>query len=788
MKKLLLLAFIPFSVHAQFNITQLGHVDYDALHGTGLSNLWGYVDEFNNEYAIVGTFDGISIVDVTNPASPNEIYFHPGSNTIWREVKVYNNYAYVTTESNDGMKIINLNPLPGAITAANVTTFNGPVGNPWQTEHSLFIDENGILFVHGTDRGNGGVILYDLNTSPTNPTEIGVFDNWYVHDSYARGDTLYSAHITDGFFTVTDVSTPSSITMMSGQEATPKNFTHNCWLDNTGNYLFTTDEVTGAWIGAYDISDLSDVKEMDRIRNSETSGSIPHNTYWLNNYLVTSYYRDGVTIHDVTDPSNMILVGSFDTSPMSGDGFNGAWGVYPYFPSGNLIVSDMEEGMFILGPTYVRACYLEGNIKDAVTLGNLNTVQVDVLTTSNFDQSDLTGNYSTGTGTPGTYQVVYSKAGYISDTITVNLVSATTVTQDVLLQPYATAAITGTVTNSSTLAPIPGAMIQLQNSLFTYVDTTDASGNYSISPFFLDPSNDVFDVTVGMWGYETYCTTMVVNASTSPLNIALDPGYSDDFSIDLGWNVASSSSAGFWERAVPYGTLLGAGYANPNVDMTGDCYDKAYVTGNENNPSVGADDIDNGSTALNSPFFNTTGMTDPYISFYLWFRNGGGSGSPNDTVTIFINDGALKRLDRKHVNNFPAGAWTFVEYQLSDFTSVSTNLKLILSAEDYNPGHVVEAGIDRFRLTEGPLGVSEHKADDNALLIYPNPTNGLVTISSKEIIQKLVVMDLTGKIIIEKSVNTNESQIDLSKFNNGIYLIKTLDDQNRYHVNKLNKQ
>ena len=57
---------------------------------------------------------------------------------------------------------------------------------------------------------------------------------------------------------------------------------------------------------------------------------IPHNSHFINDYIVTSYYRDGVTVHDVANKGNMVEVGNFDTSPsFSGDGFNGCWGVYP---------------------------------------------------------------------------------------------------------------------------------------------------------------------------------------------------------------------------------------------------------------------------------------------------------------------------------------------------------------------------------------------------------------------------------------------------------------------------
>ena len=793
MKKLLLLALFPFSLNAQLNITLLGQFDYQATHSANLSNLWGYADELGNEYAIVGAENGISIVDVTVPSAPVEVFFHPGTNSIWREVKTYNNYAYITTESTDGMIIIDLNPLPGTITPGDVSVFNGPVSNPWVSAHSLFIDEaTGVLFLHGTNRGNGGAILYDLNSSATNPTEIGIFDDHYVHDSYSRGDTLYSAHINNGYFSVTDVSTPSSITYLAGNQNTPMNFTHNCWLSQDGNYLFTTDEVSGAWIGAYDVSDLLDIKEVDRIRNSETSGSIPHNTYWLNNYIITSYYRDGVTIHDVTDPSNMIQVGNFDTTPLSGDGFNGAWGVYPFLPSGNLLVSDIELGLFILGPTYVRASYLQGNVKDAISLTNLNTVQVDVLTTPNFDQTDLLGLYSTGVATAGTYDVVYSKSGYISDTVTVNLISATTVIQDMLLQPLPTFGFTGTVTNATTTAPVAGAQVLVQNSAYTYTTTTDGSGNFSISPFSIDLVNDTYDVTIGVWGYETYCQSgVVIDGTNGPLTVALNQGFYDDFVFDFGWTTTATASSGFWVREEPFGTILTGDLSNPEVDVTSDCSDKAYVTGNANNTSVGFDDVDAGAVNLMSPTFNTTGLTDPFISYYLWFRNGGGAGSPNDTVSVYINDGGLKLVEKLNSTNFGQFTWIPRSYKVSDYTSATTNLKLEVHAQDYAPSHVVEAGVDLFRVTDGDLfsSVSENSILTNEILIFPNPANNYLTIASAtEEMVSIQLIDLTGKIILNSNVNSTRSTLSLDGIAKGMYSVRSTLKSGKISVQKIVKQ
>jgi len=54
---------------------------------------------------------------------------------------------------------------------------------------------------------------------------------------------------------------------------------------------------------------------------------------------------------DISDIENQNIteIGSFDTFPVSNDaGFDGAWSVYPYFDSGNIIISDINTGFYLV--------------------------------------------------------------------------------------------------------------------------------------------------------------------------------------------------------------------------------------------------------------------------------------------------------------------------------------------------------------------------------------------------------------------------------------------------------
>ena len=64
-------------------------------------------------------------------------------------------------------------------------------------------------------------------------------------------------------------------------------------------------------------------------------------------------YTSGLRILDLAaiDEGSLSEAAFFDTHPEGDEtGFNGAFGVYPYFESGIVVVSDMARGLFVLQP------------------------------------------------------------------------------------------------------------------------------------------------------------------------------------------------------------------------------------------------------------------------------------------------------------------------------------------------------------------------------------------------------------------------------------------------------
>ncbi|MDA7787266.1 choice-of-anchor B family protein [bacterium] len=319
-------------------------------YSVGLNDVWGYVDNTSREYAIVGLETGTSFVEVTDPTNPIEMVQIPGPTSTWRDIKTWGNYAYIVHDSyssgeSQGLLIVNLEGLGNG----NVSYSSFYHDNQILRAHNIYIDENGVLYVFGGDYSNGGVVMFDVSTNPEEPIYLGEFEAYYLHDGMVRGDTLWGSAIYAGLLIGVDVSDKQNSVIL-GSHATPNNFTHNCWVSDDGLTVYTTDEVSGAYISSYDISDINNIEALDQIQSwSNQTNVIPHNTHVKGDYLINSYYCDGVTIVDASDPSNLEEVAFYDTSPdYSGGTFNGAWGAYPWLPSNNLLVTDRENGLHII--------------------------------------------------------------------------------------------------------------------------------------------------------------------------------------------------------------------------------------------------------------------------------------------------------------------------------------------------------------------------------------------------------------------------------------------------------
>ena len=400
------------NVFAQKNLTLLSHLTFAP--GVTCAGVWYYVDSLNREYALVGTSVGTAIVDVTNPANPNLLFLIPGNASNWREVKTLGKYAYMITEGVDlidstknGLQIINLSYLPDSV-PSKIWRGDGAIFNQLSDAHTLTIDD-GYVYISGSNLANGGVVIASLS-DPWNPHYVGQYNSEYVHDCFVRGTKMWTSEMIAGQFSVINITDRSNPVTIVDQQ-TPYQFNHNGWLSDDDKYFFTIDEVHHAPVCAFDVSNLLNISLVGTYRCMNMDTLEVHNVRFFNDYLICPAYGSQVTIVDVKRPVNMVEVANFTT----GNGL--CWDAIPFLPSGNILATDKTNGLFVLSPTYVRACYLEGSVKDSTSGLIINDAQVEILSTPVATLSDFYGNYKTGTTEEGTYCVQVSAHAFSTKVI-----------------------------------------------------------------------------------------------------------------------------------------------------------------------------------------------------------------------------------------------------------------------------------------------------------------------------------------------------------------------------------
>ncbi|MCH6573897.1 MAG: choice-of-anchor B family protein, partial [Bacteroidetes bacterium] len=308
------------------------------------ADIWGYAAN-GREYALMGVTGGTSIIDVTDPAKPVEVDFITGPTAPpyeWRDIKTHLNYAYVVTMgtgSGQGLQIIDLSNLPTSASLVNT------VDTLFSRAHDIFID-NGYAYVVGTN-GGGGMHILDLS-DPVNPTETAYYTaSGYIHDLYVWDDTVVVCAGSSGEYHLVNVSNKSNPQFISASSPISGIYAHSGWMTEDKRYFIAAEEFNVRDLIVYDLQDRSTWDVV--VPSWQMSGNSPiHNIFVLGNYAHISYYKDGYVVLDISDPTAPKFAGQYDTFPGSGGTYDGAWGCYPYLPSGHVIISDISTGLYVL--------------------------------------------------------------------------------------------------------------------------------------------------------------------------------------------------------------------------------------------------------------------------------------------------------------------------------------------------------------------------------------------------------------------------------------------------------
>ena len=353
-------------LYATMGVNQVG--------GGDMNDIWGWTDPLDGkEYVLLGRTNGTAFIDISNPTSP--VYLgNLNTNTVsslWRDIKVYGNYAFIVSEAGGhGMQVFDLTKLRN-VNNPPVNFSADAVYTGFGNAHNIVINEaTARAYGVGTNTASGGLHIVDIS-NPLNPTILGTFSqDGYTHDAqvvtYIGPDAQYQGKeiafaCNENTITIVDVDDPTDATLISTEGYSGSAYTHQGWLTEDHKYFVVGDELDEQQSGVNTRTYFFNVEDLNNPflagTYTATTSAIDHNLYIKDGIAYQSNYRAGLRLLDVSNAPNAEEVGFFDLYPSSdAASFNGTWSNYPYFASGVVAVSHIEEGLFLLMPDLPEPC------------------------------------------------------------------------------------------------------------------------------------------------------------------------------------------------------------------------------------------------------------------------------------------------------------------------------------------------------------------------------------------------------------------------------------------------
>lgn len=619
------------------------------------NSVFGYVSPSGREYAIMGLSTGTAFVEITDPTNPVIVQQIAGPNSLWRDMKVYGSYCYAISEGGSGIQVMDMSNIDNGVVThvRNVT-----VGGTTTATHTLAVDTvSGYLYRAGGS--NHGLRIYSL-TDPSNPTFVTSWDDRYVHEAqivtYSSGPLAgrqlayccagLNGGQTDTAIDILDVTNKGAITLLSRTHYGSAGYSHQAWLSPDRKYLYHNDELDDANIAGlmriFDVQDPTNVQMVGSQANNV--GSIDHNLYTVSSIIYRSNYRSGLRIVDASVPTAPVEVAFFDTYPDDDlQNFNGLWNNFPYFPSGVVIGSDIERGLFVWRVTGVPiAFYYPDGVPTSIDpIGGAFTVQITGVNGGALQGNSPTLHYDNGNGP-----------------------------------------------QSTPLIPLGGDLYQAVlpatpcgQTISFHVSAQSTTGVVRTSPV-----NSDFE--------------LVASAGT----IA---AFSDNMETNLGWSVnpngTDNASTGAWTRVNPNGTT--AQPEDDHSDPGSICWvtGQGAVGGGVGDADVDGGRTTLQSPLLNASGMNAPRIG--YWRWYN--NSAGSAPNTDIFEVEISNNNGGSWVDVETVGptgTETAGGWFYHEFLVSDIIAPSAQMRMRFIASDLGSGSIVEAAIDDVALIDLDCG------------------------------------------------------------------------------------
>jgi choice-of-anchor B domain-containing protein len=636
--------------------------------GNGAS-CFGYTSPSGREYALMCLSNRLVVVEITHPGDPQIVSTIPGNPSLWRDVRTFGHYAYVVTENAGGIQVVDLSNVDNGQAPLVNTVMTGGTGNT----HTIEINtQSGYLYRAGGM--NNGLRIYDLNADPIDPPFVGQWSDRYVHEaqvvSYPGREIaiccggLNTGHDDTGIDIVDVTDKANPVLMLHVVYGSP-GYSHQAALSPDRQFLYHDDETDGRpFTRVFDASSLGTANPtLPFLGEFQNGTTVDHNLNMRGMLVFESNYTSGLRVFDRTSSSVApTLVAWFDTHPDDdGPGYHGLWNNYPSFPSGTVIGSDMERGLFVwwVGAPPVTFSFPNGVPAALDPAGDTLLVQIDA------QAPGITAGSAklwTSTGGAWTASDLVSLGGNLWSAVFSPVACGTDV------QFYVTAQTANQVQWSA-----PEAAFEQPFSA-----TSATSATVVVGDGFQNPDN---------W-------------------ITPQPG--------------DTATQGQWVRADPVGTA-----AQPEDDHTSGTGTICWITGNGLvGGAADAADVDNGTTTLRSRRYDLSATTNAVVSYWRWYSNDQGTSPNADVLKVDVsnNDGAfwVNVETVGPAGSETSGGWYKHAFRVSDFVAPTNQVRLRFVAQDTGGASTVEAAIDDFSIVDASCaGASTFCAGDGTASACP---------------------------------------------------------------------
>lgn len=405
------------------------HFDLSVFGADRGNDSWGWTDpDTGVEYAIMCLGDSTAFIDISDPVNPVYLGKLPThtSNSTWRDAKVYNNHVFIVSEARDhGMQVFDLTRLRNVSNPPQIFTHDAHYSG-FGSAHNIVINEqNGFAYAVGTREAfsaaqtppqlyNGGPYIVNIQ-DPLNPFFVNGYSFVdYTHDAQVVfysgpdqdhvGKEIYIGS-NENEVVILDVTNKNNIQLISTAQYSNVAYSHQGWLTEDHRYFLMGDELDELNFGFNTRTVVFDFTDLDNpFQSFDYIGPTPaidHNGYVRGDKFYLSNYTAGLRVIDISGIDNQVMteVGFFDTYPQNDDvSFNGAWSVYPFFQSGNIVISDINRGFFLVkDPNYMSTESFSKNeftlfpnpVKDYLTIQSSENTIDSILVLNTLGQEIL---------------------------------------------------------------------------------------------------------------------------------------------------------------------------------------------------------------------------------------------------------------------------------------------------------------------------------------------------------------------------------------------------------------